>query len=62
VEGYFRVKTPYRLLDYEQSESESSNIDRVGTINGCMIHIFITLEPLLIQPPPLRMKVKYLIY
>ncbi|ORX82345.1 hypothetical protein BCR32DRAFT_292732 [Anaeromyces robustus] len=58
VEGYFRVKTPYRLLDYEQSDEGSSvtNIDRVGTINGCMIHIFITLEPLLIQPPPLRMK------
>jgi hypothetical protein len=58
VEGYFKVKTPYRLLDYEQSESDSSvsNIDKVGTINGCMIHIFITLEPLLIQPPPLRMK------
>ncbi|KAJ3213859.1 Coiled-coil and C2 domain-containing protein 2A [Dinochytrium kinnereticum] len=60
VEGTFRVKIPPVLMSYEKNPLsgpvENSMLLAADPTSETILHLFITLEPPLLQPPPMHLK------
>ena len=61
MDGMFHIKIPVLSMGYEKGESVSAS--EVPTLAGLissgetLLHLFVTLDPPLMQPPPLKLKV-----
>jgi hypothetical protein len=56
IDGKFPVDVPPSLLGYGQDTSDG--LINIDAQDPTQLHIFITLDPPLAQPPPLKLKVK----
>lgn len=61
IDGMFHVKIPILSLGYEKSESplaaEVPSLAGLIATGETLLHLFVTLDPPLMQPPKLKLKV-----
>jgi coiled-coil and C2 domain-containing protein 2A len=56
IDGKFPIKIPPSLLGYTQDPGSSDEIIQIDPFDQPLLHIFITLDPPLRQPPVLSLK------
>eukprot|EP00842_Homolaphlyctis_polyrhiza_P004473 jgi/Hompol1/5026/HPOL_000561-RA len=56
IDGHFKMRLPPQSLGYEKKALENSLVPFELPTSDTLLHLFITLDPLLSQPSPLTLK------
>ncbi|KAL2914077.1 hypothetical protein HK105_206335 [Polyrhizophydium stewartii] len=56
IDGEFKIRLPPQSLGYERKQVETPAVGSTEASNETLLHLFVTLDPPLAQPSPLKLR------